>query len=70
MKTETSIINGITINNVIYEESDFRSEIEKNEILKVCYACEKFDSNICSECGCIIAVLSGSKNNSCPLSKW
>ena len=70
MRTETSIINGIKINNVVYEESDFRNSSEKQSVLNVCYSCEKFNDEKCSECSCLVENLVGLKTNSCPLGKW
>jgi hypothetical protein len=43
---------------------------------EICQHCEKFDDNICLECGCSISSATHFtnklfwKNNSCPLNKW
>lgn len=70
MKQETFIIDGIIINNIMYEDSDFRNSTEKDQIINICSSCEKLNNNTCSLCNCIIDVLISLKNNHCPINKW
>jgi len=70
MKIEKSIVDGININNVIYETNDFRNTQEKQAILNICYDCKSYGNNTCKECSCILDNLIGSKENKCPLNKW
>ena len=70
MKKETNILDGIPVTNVIYEESDFRNETEKQLVLNVCFSCDKYKDDFCQECGCIIQNIIGPKNQNCPIGKW
>lgn len=70
MRIETSTIDNIIVNTIIYEQEDYRSESEKIIALNICDTCEKFNNNSCSECGCIVESLVYLKTNSCPLNKW
>ena len=70
MKQETEIVDGVKVTKIIYEEIDLRSESEKTQITNICNVCDRFNDNACSECGCLINVLIGMKENHCPLEKW
>lgn len=43
---------------------------------EICKLCDKFTTNVCSECGCLVSNTMHFtnklfwKNNSCPLNKW
>lgn len=70
MRIETSKIDNITVNTIVYETDDYRSDSEKQTALNICSTCEKFNNNMCSECGCIVESLIYLKTNGCPLNKW
>lgn len=70
MRTETEIIDGIKVTKVIYEENDMRNDSEKESILTICESCDKYNDGSCAECGCLIQVLIGLKENHCPIERW
>lgn len=70
MKIETTIQDGVTINTVIYEPTDFKSSTEQENILQICYSCDKYKDSICEVCGCIVNNIIGPKDKNCPLNKW
>ena len=48
MRIETSTIDNIIVNTIIYEQEDYRSESEKIIALNICDTCEKFNNNSCN----------------------
>ena len=70
MKIEETIINGIPIRNIIYEDSDLATQEQKSTWIDICNNCEYKKNEQCGYCGCIIESLMMLKTGKCPLEKW
>lgn len=53
-----------------YQEEDFRTESEKETVMEICESCDKYNQDLCSECDCLLHVLTALKENHCPINKW
>ena len=38
--------------------------------MEICQNCEKFNQNMCDECGCYLPIKTSWKEQECPLGKW
>lgn len=72
MQTETYIENGVTIHNVILEDSDLASVEVKNQRKAICIECNSYnqEENSCSSCGCIADTLMTYTDSKCPEGFW
>jgi hypothetical protein len=70
MRIEESILNGIIVRNVIYEDVDFCTEEEKSNRVSVCSVCEYKKQDSCEKCHCLLVSLHGFKTSKCPENKW
>lgn len=70
MIIEETIENGILIKNIIYEESDKRSDADKIQLLEICTACEFNQGFICGKCGCVVETKMFYIDSKCPINKW
>ena len=70
MKIEETIEGGILFKRIIYEDSDKRTEEEKNSLLEICNICEFKQNDSCGKCGCLLQTRLQMKEITCPINKW
>ena len=71
MKTIENNLSGITIVEVIMEESDFSSVELIQQRLATCSTCEFIIKNeSCSKCSCLLASRTKYVESFCPEGKW
>ena len=70
MIIETEIVNGVEVEKITYEETDFCTESEKEAVSEICQSCDKYNEDLCSECDCLLHVLTALKESHCPINKW
>lgn len=72
MRTVEKDVGGITIVEVIMEESDFSSEELIQQRLSICNSCEFVSANkdSCTQCSCLLANRTKYVESFCPVGKW
>ena len=71
MKTIENNLGGVTIVEVIMEESDFSSIELIQQRLDICRTCEFIVKNeSCSKCSCLLANRTKYVESFCPEGKW
>lgn len=57
--------------NIVQEDKDVQvSAEEKTQRMSICEACEHNANQYCGQCYCILDVITGLKEKSCPVGKW
>lgn len=70
MEIIEKIINGIKVVEVIQQVKPVSDEI-KQQRLSVCDQCEfRVKNDYCSQCLCLLIVLTSRSNANCPVGKW
>ena len=70
MKVEETIVNGIAVRSISYEDSDMATAEQKQTWLSICDTCEYKKNERCTFCGCIIESLMILNTGKCPAKKW
>jgi len=70
MRIEESIVEGVLVRNMIYDETDLSTEEQRNTWITICNNCDKNNNGICTICGCIIQSLMSFSNSHCSINKW
>lgn len=70
MRIEETIQGGILIKNIIYEDSDIRTQEQKDILFDICDICEFKQGDNCGECGCLLEMRMFYNNINCPINKW
>ena len=70
MIIEETLLNGIPVRTITYEESDMTTTEQKDIWLDVCNTCEHKKDLQCGFCGCIIESLMMLNTGKCPADKW
>jgi succinate dehydrogenase/fumarate reductase-like Fe-S protein len=71
MKTVETNVGGISIVEVIMEESDFSTSHQIEHRMSICNSCEFIVNNeSCSKCSCLLANRTKYVEMFCPEGKW
>lgn len=70
MKTTVQTIDGIPVTTITYEDSDYATDIQKENWISVCNGCESKGEDNCKSCGCLLDSLMNLATAKCPLDKW
>lgn len=70
MRTETTYLNGIPVHSIIYEESDYSTEEQKQTWLNECNKCHYKQNEICGHCGCLLEQIMFYYDAKCPNNVW
>lgn len=70
MKIRDIILNGVKVKEIIYEDSDYTSQDQRNAWLSICNECESHNDGICDNCGCSLLTKMQYSNSHCSINKW
>ena len=63
--------DGVKLVEIIYEGTEeWDSDEAKAARLNICSTCSFKSGDMCTSCGCILAVITSFTNNVCPEGKW
>jgi len=67
--SNTFILNGITVNEVVVDE-ELASDDLKNQRLAVCSTCDQKEGDGCKQCSCLLVTRTAFTESFCPIGKW